>query len=1070
MPIRGETIGAAYVRILADGTGFEADAERQLREAEPTFTKVGERHNDAYNRGWNSGLPGDDEDPLESFTDALEQGRGRYNRIGALLAGDLEEGFADTVNRLFPDVGNKILQNLRADLASGSIGEVELINRLHNLRAEAAKAYRGIADDNAILFNELEASTKRYAQGLDNTGRSRRQFLRDIRAMVAALPDAVTNLDSFRATVTLMRREVVNATPRLTRFREEIDKTGTTLGRVFGKGSRNNFLNFFGSFIQGMSRLTRVFTTFYRWPGLIAEQVGRMVTRFQALVDEAGSLRGAFLNLASQGLPGLIAAVGAAVGLLTTLGVSLGPAAAALVGLTGIVLSLAGSLGFALVGGAVAAAGSLFPLAVAIGVVALAIGGLDKKNKAVKQNLKELEDQFKRLQRIASEGLFGKDGGGLDNLTVLLKAVEPVVKSVSRALGDLLDDLGDVAKSKEFVKLMTNLSEILPPMVTTLGKIGGNIGLGLIRGFIVLEPYITDFLGWMEEVSKAFADFSKDDGARGGSKLAQFFDKAAGSAMRLWDLIVQVGSVIATVFSAGKSTGDNIITSLADAAEDLNKWLTSPEGQQALKDMFGFAEQLAGALGQVVVQAVKFIDALDTPTSRFMLLGMVGALESLIGWLTIGAGLLDRWNTFLLETLSAGIAAFQNMISGAAGAVQGIIDAFGQIKDYIVNVLVPDIQDVFSAMTLGDFLVEALRLFEDVFAGIQMLFNGFFEWWTTNVARLPLPMQIAVNALIWPWLWLYNALVGNSIVPDLINEIIRLFGTLPTAILFALGGPLVGLFVVWMFGVPEEAARVARLVIDAFSGLATKIIQTAGNVSQAFSTWFSGVGGIATRTADAIVRAFTGLAGRIIRAATSFSSALSGWLAPAPGIADRTSVSIANQFSGMAAASIRQAGSLAEAMSSWGNAAVREANSIADGIVDQFRGLNKRIEQAIGPVEITVKVNIPDIPQPTVTARVIVPETAGGGVFNGPQVRMIGEAGPEAVVPLNRNLAYVDPAVRALSAIAQGLPVPRNSGLSVDTGKENTEPVMQVTIITPTEDPRAVAAEVFARLTAASYV
>jgi hypothetical protein len=35
-------------------------------------------------------------------------------------------------------------------------------------------------------------------------------------------------------------------------------------------------------------------------------------------------------------------------------------------------------------------------------------------------------------------------------------------------------------------------------------------------------------------------------------------------------------------------------------------------------------------------------------------------------------------------------------------------------------------------------------------------------------------------------------------------------------------------------------------------------------------------------------------------------------------------------------------------------------------------------------------------------------------------MRIIGEAGPEAVVPLNRPLSQVNPAVRALSAFAQG--------------------------------------------------
>lgn len=54
--------------------------------------------------------------------------------------------------------------------------------------------------------------------------------------------------------------------------------------------------------------------------------------------------------------------------------------------------------------------------------------------------------------------------------------------------------------------------------------------------------------------------------------------------------------------------------------------------------------------------------------------------------------------------------------------------------------------------------------------------------------------------------------------------------------------------------------------------------------------------------------------------------------------------------------------------------------------------------------------------------RPAIPTAAGALVF-GAQRRLIGEAGPEAVVPLRRPLSQVDPSVRALSAIAQGMPM-----------------------------------------------
>lgn len=49
---------------------------------------------------------------------------------------------------------------------------------------------------------------------------------------------------------------------------------------------------------------------------------------------------------------------------------------------------------------------------------------------------------------------------------------------------------------------------------------------------------------------------------------------------------------------------------------------------------------------------------------------------------------------------------------------------------------------------------------------------------------------------------------------------------------------------------------------------------------------------------------------------------------------------------------------------------------------------------------------------------------ASGGMLTGPRHILAGEAGPEAIVPLNRALSQVDPSVRWLSAIAQGKSAP----------------------------------------------
>ncbi|QUE25587.1 tape measure protein [Microbacterium phage SadLad] len=89
--------------------------------------------------------------------------------------------------------------------------------------------------------------------------------------------------------------------------------------------------------------------------------------------------------------------------------------------------------------------------------------------------------------------------------------------------------------------------------------------------------------------------------------------------------------------------------------------------------------------------------------------------------------------------------------------------------------------------------------------------------------------------------------------------------------------------------------------------------------------------------------------------------------------------------------------------------------------------------------------------------REVTPYASGGKVFGATRA-LIGEAGPEAVVPLNRPLSQVDPSVRALSAFAQGIPF---AGGGIAGGGRTELNIMPGAIVVQgSDDPRAVALEV----------
>ena len=111
---------------------------------------------------------------------------------------------------------------------------------------------------------------------------------------------------------------------------------------------------------------------------------------------------------------------------------------------------------------------------------------------------------------------------------------------------------------------------------------------------------------------------------------------------------------------------------------------------------------------------------------------------------------------------------------------------------------------------------------------------------------------------------------------------------------------------------------------------------------------------------------------------------------------------------------------------------VDAAKSGAKGVKDEIDKITNKT------VTITVKTNqISNSGQPIYRQGDRLLE-ASGDIFTRRTNVTVGEAGPEAIVPLQRPLALVDPAVRALSAYAQGLTVPGSSNTAAPVSRSLT--------------------------------
>jgi hypothetical protein len=1019
VPIRGEDIGTAYVRILADGDGLDESIREQFDDAEPSVRQAGERNADAYSaafdkqyrKSFKGNFGKTQKDLFEDLNKGLVQQMARlkladnffrspeWKKFRSRLtqeAGDagnlagqrLEQrfrdsadltGLADAIKKLGPETRRAQADLLREMESMEKESLAERDRNLRNFFKGQQQAYQ-IMVDNQVKARldadkEFELSHRRGVEaarqaqeeqqriqmiGLAQTRAMEEDRRRTLKALISDYEDlhhqyTLVARGSREATVSHselsdefreLRRRTVDAgidlkdvshtfdemdhrvrmlTPGLTRLDDRLRTFSDTTGRVFGRGSRNDFLNFFGSTVRNVLTLTRLLPTlatgFFR--------VGR--TFSDAFSGGGGGLSGLQAGFMSLGPLAMAAAGGLAAFAIGAAAVAaiIGPLVALMSGLLAIITALAGSLTFALAGGLVAVAGLIGPAVVGFAALAGAIAAVGPDKLA--KRFEPLTDRLKELGDIAGEEIFGNMGPQIDQLQRALRGADTVVRRVSRGVRGAFDGWADDLDSPGFRRWMDDIGDRMPRMIRSLGDIASNT-LGGIGGFFsAAAPFVQRFLNWLEDITQQFQDWANSAGGR--KEIREFLRDAADSAKAVGGFLEEAVGLLGDLFSAGRGAGDTLFDDMADAMGRFRDYLK--ENPDALKNWFEDAVELARAIGNAVVSIGQFLDKLDSPEARRNMRALIDGFT----WLATTAGnLLD---------------------SGLLFPLNRIVELLGKIK-------MPDLDIGIKGPNLGGMVA------------------GF-----SNLGPRILKAIGKVN-------------VGNIItgIPRALVSLIAPFNPGASRILRAIGKVNVS-------NIITGASPALAKLVATFVGGGAKVRRAIGNAN--VSDVITG----AAKALTSLITTFNPASGRILKA-----------------IGD---VNVSGIISGAATA--------------------------ANNLVEAFRGLAGRIVDAIGTI--IPRVNMPNIPG--------IPGIATGGWFGdvtgGPMLRWVGEDGPEAIVPLDRPLSQVDPAVRALSAIAQGLAIP--SVTSAGSGR--TIDASGWTVVTPTTDSRAVAVEVVNQLVAVGY-
>lgn len=392
---------------------------------------------------------------------------------------------------------------------------------------------------------------------------------------------------------------------------------------------------------------------------------------------------GAVSSLASSGPAGIAIAVGAVVVGLAAL-VTIGPAVISTVVAIGAALaSLIGLLG--------AAPASIGILVAALGPLILAFSGfsdtigalvdgdmekfeeslgkLSPSARKVAREFKTLMPFFKELKLLAQEALFSRLVGGV---TALAKAFGPTLRrgvaGVAGEFGNLFRNLAIVARDSKVVGTLDRLFRVTQRIIRAFNVPVSNFFVALVNVIDASLPAVEKFFTSVASGLNSFANFISESTANGSFQ--KFLDTAFETLSVIWDIITNVGIVLADVFLDPElqSTGLSFFDAVNDALKEMHEFFQSDEGKQFLRDLNTLAKAFIETLrdvgpvvGWILAQiatvihgAAKLLRLIDQIRGRSSNLGSIGSAVGAAGRAAAGFAMGGEVNRDGLYRLGEG--------------------------------------------------------------------------------------------------------------------------------------------------------------------------------------------------------------------------------------------------------------------------------------------------------------------------------------------------------------------------------------------------------------------------------
>lgn len=575
--------------------------------------------------------------------------------------------------------------------------------------------------------------------------------------------------------------------------------------------------------------------------------------------------------------------------------------------------------------------------------------------------IKNLHPAFHQLQQDVQQVFFNQLEGTLTRVSrKLLPTLHKGMVGLSVDLGKIADNFLSAfgGRSADIASIFIAAHEAIKPFIPALGQLAGAfVTLAAVGG-----PLFAALSGGFAHLLVQFSQFIEQ--AADSGALAQFFDDALVVLKQLGGFLGAVFDLVNALIGALQADGAQALGFLTTIVGQLAAFFATAEGKEALADLFLLLNTALSTMAQVLTPLLPAIATLAGELAG----NLAAALAAITPFLvTIAQYLADHPDLLGAAATAWGVYRVALM---AVAAYQALVLATNPVGWVIIAI---------AAIAAGAYLIYknwgvVSGALKSAWGAISDFFKGIWQW------------IVGVGSAIGNWFTVTLPNFFTSLPGKIWAALSALPGILGQAFLNALNfaGQVIGTWIGLQLAIFIKLPFWIWDAIKAIGHLFSDLFQLALSAAQA----------IIMAQVNAVIWVFTQLPFKIAAFMNRLPGIIGGAFRSAWDWAKREVREGADAIVGFVQ---KLPGRISGFMRNVGHDIL---SGLRSGINSVISGFNSGINRVAGLVHI----GLPNIPL-----------LASGGLVSAPTLAVVGEAGPEAVVPMS------DPSKAAAVAKSTGL-------------------------------------------------